>query len=134
MKEEKVPCFKSEGLPAGKAAEMERQLAGQQAGLNNMTTQEYLEGREKFTDFGRGSGKPAADARATYESDLTRKLEKQYLDSGISPIEAERQAVVSAADRMKALAALHNPDMVAGGTNAITDMGDRQVNSSIGSQ
>ena len=134
MKEEKVPCFKSEGLPTGKAAEMERQLAGQQAGLNNMTTQEYLEGREKFTDFGRGSRKPAADARATYESDLTRKLEKQYLDSGISPIEAERQAVVSAADRMKALAALHNPDMVAGGTNAITDMGDRQVNSSIGSQ
>ena len=35
---------------------------------------------------------------------------------------------------MRTLAALHNPDMVAGGTNVIADMGDRQVNSSIGSQ
>ena len=74
MKEEKVPCFKADGLPAGKAAEMERQLAGQQAGLNNMTAQEYLDGRKQFTDVGRGSGKPAVDARAAYEKKVREEL------------------------------------------------------------
>lgn len=134
MPEKKVPCFKSDGLPAGKATEMERQLAGQQAGLNNMTVQEYLEGRERFKQFGRGSGKPAADARAAYEKKVADELTKQYRDAGMSPAEAGSRAKTEAADRMKTLAALHNPDMVAGGNNAIDDMGDRGVNSSIGSQ
>jgi hypothetical protein len=134
MKEKKVPCFKADNLPAGKAAEMERQLAGQQAGLNDMTVQEYLDGRDKFKSFGRGSGKPAVDARAAYEDKLADDLAKRYRDSGMSPAQAERQAIADAADRMKTLAALHSPDMVAGGTNIIADMGDRQVNSSIGSQ
>jgi hypothetical protein len=35
---------------------------------------------------------------------------------------------------MKTLAALHNPDMIAGGKDVVTSMGDRGVNSSIGSQ
>ncbi|KWC84734.1 hypothetical protein WL57_18675 [Burkholderia cepacia] len=35
---------------------------------------------------------------------------------------------------MKTLAALHNPDMIAGGKDVVTMMGDRGVNSSIGSQ
>lgn len=134
MKEEKVPCFKSDGLPASKTAEMERQLAGQQTGLNNMTAQEYLDGREKFKEFGRGSGKPAADARVAYETKIADDLIEQNVKSGMPQVQAERMATAEAAERMKALAALHNPDMVAGGTNVVTDIGDRQVNSSIGSQ
>ena len=35
---------------------------------------------------------------------------------------------------MKALAALHNPDMIAGGQDVIRDFGDRSVNSRIGPQ
>lgn len=140
MKEERVPCFKSDGLPASKATEMERQLAGQQAGLNNMTVQEYLDGRKAFADkkaatgSGRGSGKPAADARVAYESQLNRELTDKYIDAGKSQAEAERLAAKESADQMKTLAALHNPDMYAGGDNVISDMGDRSVNSSIGSQ
>lgn len=134
MPEKKVPCFKSDGLPASKATEMERQLAGQQTGLNNMTVQEYLEGRERFKQFGRGSGKPAADARVAYEAELAEKLTDSYVKAGLSPEAAEAKAAADAADRMNTLAALHNPDMVAGGHNTITDMGDRGVNSSIGSQ
>jgi Novel toxin 15 len=134
MKEEKVPCFSSANLPAGKATEMERQLAGQQAGLNNMTAQEYLDGRDKFKQFGRGSGAPAADARAAYEKELTEVLREQYKSEGLSATEAKAKATIDATERMKTLAALHNPDMVAAGTNVIGDMGDRQVNSSIGSQ
>ena len=48
MKEKKVPCFKADNLPATKTPEFERQLAGQQAGLNEMTVQEYLDGRTAF--------------------------------------------------------------------------------------
>jgi Novel toxin 15 len=134
MKEEKVPCFKSEGLPAGKAAEMERQLAGQEAGLNKMTVQEYLDGRDKFKVDGRGSGTPAANARAQYEKDLTTELQERYRREGMSAAQAKQSAIADAAVQMKTLAALHNPDMVAAGTNVIGGMGDRQVNSSIGSQ
>jgi Novel toxin 15 len=134
MKEEKVPCFKADGLPAGKAAEMERQLAGQQAGLNNMTVQEYLDGRKQFADVGRGSGKPAVDARAAYQDKVQDELQNRYMSQGMSAPAAKRLAVTDAEDQMKTLAALHNPDMVAGGSNVIGDMGDRQVNSSIGSQ
>ena len=140
MKEEKVPCFKSDGLPASKAAEMERQLAGQQTGLNNMTAQEYLDGRKAFADrkavtgSGRGSGQPAADARVAYEDELQGKLLDTYTKQGMSPVEAKKLAISDAAKQMTALAALHNPDMSVGGANVITDMGDRSVNSSIGSQ
>lgn len=140
MKEEKVPCFKSEGLPAGKATEMERQLAGQQAGLNNMTVQEYLDGRNAFearkaaTGSGRGSGQPASEARTAYEDKLNEELREKLVEGGMSDADAKKEAAVQAARKMETLAALHNPDMKAGGANVISDMGDRSVNSSIGSQ
>lgn len=35
---------------------------------------------------------------------------------------------------MASLAALHNPDLSAGGNDVISDFGDRRVNSSIGAQ
>lgn len=52
----------------------------------------------------------------------------------MSDAQAKVKATADAANQMKTLAALHNPDMVAGGVNVITDMGDRQVNSTIGGQ
>lgn len=39
-----------------------------------------------------------------------------------------------AKETMATLAALHNPDLSAGGKDTISDFGDRQVNSSIGPQ
>jgi len=39
-----------------------------------------------------------------------------------------------AAQKMKTLAALHNPDLYSGGKDVIGDFGDRRVNSSIGAQ
>lgn len=53
---------------------------------------------------------------------------------GVTGAEAQKQATSMAADKMKTLAALHNPDMIAGGKDAVTSMGDRGVNSSLGSQ
>lgn len=39
-----------------------------------------------------------------------------------------------ASEKMKKLAALHNPDLYSGGKDVIGGFGDRQVNSSIGAQ
>lgn len=134
MPEKSVPCFSSANLPASKAGEMERQLAGQQAGLNEMSVRDYLEGRKKFQEFGRGSGKPAVDARQVHQKKLADEFRDRHIAAGMDPLEAKQRGATEAASQMATLAALHNPDMVAGGTNVITDMGDRGVNSSIGSQ
>lgn len=140
MQEEKVPCFSAANLPVVKAGEMDRQLAGQQTGLNSMTVQEYLDGRKAFGDAKaaglnpRGSGQPAVDARSEFEDKLKRDLQDRYLEDGMSPGAAKNKAAADASSEMATLAALHSPDIVAGGKNVIDGMGDRSVNSSIGSQ
>lgn len=52
----------------------------------------------------------------------------------MDPSEAQRIAVEKARNRMSITAALHNPDLIAGGRDVISDFGDRQVNSIIGPQ
>jgi len=52
----------------------------------------------------------------------------------MSPSEAKKISIEQAKETMSSLAALHNPDLIAGGMDAIGDFGDRQVNSSIGPQ
>lgn len=135
MPQKKVPCFKPNDLPSRKIPEFDRQLAGQEAGLNDMTVKEYLEGREAFTakDVTRDPS-VAKQARASHESQLTKNLERQFLREGLSPKAAAAKALEEAAKKMKTLAALHNPDMVAAGRDAIGDFGDKNVNSRIGSQ
>lgn len=76
----------------------------------------------------------AKQARASHEFQLKKNLERQFLREGLSPKAAAAKALDEAARKMKTLAALHNPDMVAAGRDAIGDFGDRNVNSRIGSQ
>jgi len=132
--EKDVPCFKGDKLPGAKHAEMDRQLGGQQAGLNEMTVQEYLDGRDAYMVEGRGDPAVAREARAKHQAKLRNDLARQYQGSGMSVVEAEKRAMTEAAEQMKTLAALHNPDQVAAGANVIRDFGDRQVNSTIGGQ
>ena len=63
-------------------------------------------------------------------------LTRQYVNQGLNPVKAEKQAQMDATDAMKKIAALHEPDMFAGGYYDCkpTCMGDSSVNSSIGSQ
>jgi hypothetical protein len=129
-----VPCFKGDKLPGEKHVEMDRQLEGQQDGLNQMTVQEYLDGRDAYMVEGRGDPAVARSARAKYHADLQEKLKIKYQRSGMDAVDAELHATANATEQMKALAALHNPDQVAGGANVIRDFGDRQVNSTIGGQ
>ncbi len=135
MPQKKVPCFKTNGLPQGSVPEFDRQLAGQEAGINKMTVEEYVNGREAF-DSGKAMRDPklARDARAYYQEALKTDLMDDYRAKGLSPIEAEEKAIAEAAEKMKTLAALHNPDMVAGGKDVISDFGNRNINSRIGAQ
>ena len=135
MPQKKVPCFTTKGLPQGSVPEFDRQLAGQEHGVNKMTVDEYIKGRAAF-EAGSSVRNPtvARNARADYMEALKNSLAEEYQLQGISPFEAEQKAFKEASERMKTLAALHNPDMVAGGKDVISDFGDRSINSRIGAQ
>jgi hypothetical protein len=131
----KVPCFKTNGLPQARVPEFDRQLAGQETGLNAMTVADYLSGRDAF-ESGTAVRDPnvARTARTTHEGDLEAKFLRQLRVQGLSSDAARAKAVEMAANQMKTLAALHNPDMVAGGRDVIAGFGDRSINSRIGAQ
>ena len=125
-----VACFKADKLPASKHGEFERQLKGQQEGLNRLTVEEFL---ENVANPVKRNPILARKARKQMQD----KLEQRILDDlpdEMSLFEAQRMAARLAKETMATLAALHNPDLTAGGKDAIDDFGDRQVNSTIGPQ
>ncbi|MCY1425101.1 putative toxin 15 [compost metagenome] len=125
-----VACFKADKLPASKHGEFERQLKGQQDGLNRLTVGEFLENVAKPV-----KRNPIVARKARKQ--MQDKLEQRILDdlpNEMSPFEAQRTAARLAKETMATLAALHNPDLTAGGKDAIADFGDKQVNSTIGPQ
>ncbi len=131
----KVPCFKTNGLPQARFPEFDRQLAGQEKGLNNMTVADYLGGRDAFESrVTVRDPSIARAARVAQESDLITKFALQLRKQGWSARDARTKAAEMAGDQMKTLAALHNPDMVAGGRDLIAGFGDRSINSRIGAQ
>ncbi|MFQ6572321.1 DUF6861 domain-containing protein [Pseudomonas sp. UM16] len=135
MPEHKVPCFNASNMPASKIPEFDRQLAGQQQGLNELTVAEYLRGREAFTTKASSRNpKIAADARRGLSLELETKFFDELLSVGALPDQAMIIAKEKASQKMATLAALHNPDLVAGGKDIISTFGDRRVNSSIGPQ
>lgn len=133
MKKHEVRCFKKNDK--GDPDEYDRQLADQEKGLNDLSVKDYLEGRQRFEDIGRkGTGAEQAKARAAYGNELAGKYKAQLNKQGITGQAAQDQAAKMAADKMSTLAALHNPDMIAGGKDVVTSIGDKGVNSSIGAQ
>ncbi len=132
MEQKKVPCFKPNDLPQGSFPEFDRQLSGQEAGLNDMTVDEYLKGRETYSTA--RDPLVARAARADYQEKLAKDLSDELMEQGLPRNEAKAKAAEMAADKMKTLAALHNPDLVAGGKDVIGDFGDRNINSRIGAQ
>ncbi|WP_297429166.1 polymorphic toxin type 15 domain-containing protein, partial [Clostridium sp.] len=109
--------------------EFARQLADQEAGMNQLTVNEYLQNRQRYIDEGRAIEGNMAQQAARKEA-LANKID-ELLDSGMSYQEAEAQAN----KWMDSQAALHNPDQSAGGNPLnIGGMGDKRINSSIGAQ
>lgn len=135
MPKKTVPCFKTNGLPQGKVPEFDRQLAGQEKGLNEMTVDEYIKGREAFkTGAAVRDPNVARNARVKLQHQLKKNAMADLRAQGLSTADAKAKSTVMAANKMKTLAALHTPDMVAAGRDKIADFGDRSINSRIGAQ
>ena len=110
-------------------AEFARQLADQEAGMNKLTVDEYLKNRERYLAEGRAIEGNMAQQAARKEAQAQKIAELRR--NGLSYSEAKKQAE----EWMKSQAALHNPDQIAGGNPSnIGGMGDKKINSSIGSQ
>jgi hypothetical protein len=100
-----------------------------------MTVEEYLKGREAFDSTGtKRSSTVAKSARDDYKKELIERMRIEFRKTGMSRQDALTKAEEDAARKMKSLAALHNPDMIAGGRDIISDFGDRNINSRIGPQ
>jgi hypothetical protein len=119
--------------------EFEKQVRDQETGLNNL----YLDRWEANVDaYAKRAAAPGAESgRDPAGTEAQRKFREAYRDRRVkeelakngSLKRAGAEAIVDA--EMSKLAALHDPDQIAGGdpTN-ITRLGSRRVNSSIGSQ
>ena len=130
-----VPCFSAKRMPHSKIPEFDRQLVGQEKGLNGLTIHEYVTGRAAFTaGHTKRNSQAARDARAEFEENLKSDFGKKFSRLGHLPHDAKAFAAREAKDKMRTLAALHNPDLISGGADVIDDFGDRRVNSSIGPQ
>lgn len=125
-----VACFKADKLPPAKHGEFERQLKGQQDGLNRLTVEDFL---ENIANPAKRDPRIAKIARKELYDKLQERIQRDLMKT-MSAIEARKLSVKQAKETMSSLAALHNPDLIAGGRDTISDFGDRQVNSSIGPQ
>jgi uncharacterized protein YukE len=115
--------------PKHDAAEFERQLKAQEEGINSLTVDEFIKNRDRYLKDGRALEGDAAQRLARQEAlkEKVAELRKQ----GLSREEAKKQAE----EWLETQAALHNPDQIAGGNPShIGGMGDKKINSSIGSQ
>lgn len=109
--------------------EFSRQLSGQEEGMNNLTVQEYFDNRERYLREGK-SKEGAKAQRFAREKAFENKVD-DLIDEGMPPAEARAEAK----EWLKEQAALHDPDQIAGGDpTKVTSVGDRRVNSSLGSQ
>lgn len=116
--------------------EFKRQLKDQEIGMNKLTIAESLKNRENYKKIGRD---PTSNAyqRKEREEAFAKKLSEFYDElgkKGKPKEEAIKEAHRLATEWIKNQAALHNPDQVAGGRPETSGMGNRRVNSSIGSQ
>ncbi|MGF6394800.1 hypothetical protein QFZ86_003734 [Pseudomonas plecoglossicida] len=98
--------------------------------MNRLTVEEFL---ENVANPVKRDPKLAKMARRDLYIKLRNRIQED-LSKTRGPVEARKLAEMQAKETMSTLAALHNPDLSAGGRDAISDFGDRQVNSSIGPQ
>ncbi|MGF6276055.1 hypothetical protein ABIB38_004462 [Massilia sp. UYP11] len=142
----KVPCFhpfdKKKFMQMSKAdqkaylKEMAAQLKRQEDAINSLTVTEYKAARDAFGAMNRNPAAASAQesARKLFEERVAGNIKKSLQKGGMGALKAKQEAAARAKDVMSKLAALHDPDMVAGGwmhPNS-TGMGRADVNSSIG--
>ncbi|MDH1125690.1 polymorphic toxin type 15 domain-containing protein [Enterobacter sp. GD03975] len=116
--------------------EYREQLQRQQDAINKMTAQEFKDARDLFDRQKRHPGSKDAQNkfREKYENEMRDRIYEELRNEGVSVSDARKRATEQAKEAMSGLAALHEPDMGAGGAgnpNPVT-VGDRAVNSAIG--
>ncbi len=93
MPEHKVPCFNVSDKHLDRIPEFDRQLAGQEKGLNDLTVDEYLKGREAFkSGEALRDPKVAADARKILGRKMELNIFRELRLGGMSPEVAEATA------------------------------------------
>ncbi|WP_046336297.1 polymorphic toxin type 15 domain-containing protein [Xenorhabdus bovienii] len=159
VKKTKVPCFdpydsnryKSFKTPEERKAFLDEyadQLRGQQAAINDMSPEEFQIARQAYDadsakakekgekgggchDKAEGAQRRARrKAKKQIKHNIYQKLRKQNVPHS----QANKVATEKADKALKGLAALHEPDMVAGGKNKYDPkrFGDKGINSAIG--
>lgn len=109
--------------------EFARQLKDQEKGMNELTVDEYLKNRERYIAEGRALEGNVAQQTAREEAFSDKVAELMADGKSFDVTEKE------AREWLDTQAALHNPDQIAGGkADIIGGMGDKGINSSIGSQ
>jgi hypothetical protein len=116
--------------------EYEEQLRRQQDAINEMTVDEYLDARSKFSTQGRhpDSKRLQEEKRTQFSNKIWENIYGDLLNNGVDETLAEKQATERTASIMKGLDALHEPDQVAGGWNDPDPkrMGNKTVNRALG--
>lgn len=124
-------CFEPpDRSDAASRAEFQRQLKAQQDGINQMSPQEVIDGIDKYAAEGRGGYPGEAAMRKAFRQEIWNDAYKRALTNTGDEAFAEQQAN----EALRGQAALHNPDLIAGGGPWPTDIGGASANSSLGSQ
>lgn len=161
MKPQTPKCFKPgkalkkrfKNDPKKMEKEFYKQLKAQEDGINKMTVGEYTANRKILKDLTAKHGHKKAreiltnggKAQEAGRNKLSQEINDSILDSlerkDIVGKEAQKIATDQTQKQMTQLAALHDPDLIAGGYDAhkkdkfeISRIGSKNVNSSLGSQ
>jgi len=142
----KVPCFHpfnkkkfrqmTQADQKAYLKEMARQLKRQENVINSLTAAEYKAARDAFASLNRN---PVADmaqaaARKRFGLDVQASIKESLQRGGMGAAQARTESAKRTENVLSKLAALHEPDMVAGGwmNPQPAGMGRADVNSSIG--
>lgn len=127
---------------AGLAAEFATQVRDQETGLNKLKLENWDKNVQAYADRqaagGSGRDPRGAKKQEEFREEYRRNRVRQEVAAdrtSRTPDQKEAIAEAKVAKEMRGLAALHDPDQIAGGdpTN-ITRLGSRRINSSLGSQ
>ncbi|WFQ79629.1 polymorphic toxin type 15 domain-containing protein [Xenorhabdus sp. SF857] len=147
VKKTKVPCFnpydskrykrlKTDKERKAFLDEYSEQLRRQQDAINSMSPEEFKIARDSYKKNKRNSQAAGAQEnfRVSLENDISDNVSRNLVRKGMSPQKADEIAKEKAKNALQGLAALHEPDMVAGGYGqyAPKKMGDSGINSAIG--
>ncbi|MEX6324918.1 polymorphic toxin type 15 domain-containing protein [Providencia hangzhouensis] len=117
--------------------EYNRQLKRQEEAINNMTADEFMLARKAYKEAGRNktAQKLQEDFRKEQQKIIENSIQKSLQKNGITDRNyIKTRAKEKSEEIMKNMAALHEPDMVAGGWHdpKPSGLGNTKVNSAIG--